>query len=98
MKFPYRLRRNPAGKKALVHTTNQVLYLAGTFITAWFALPKEEKLEFLASLGLPAENLVLYVLLGTVVLAFIAKNTSIQKVPPTVEPEQLREDPDHGES
>lgn len=92
MKFPYRLRRNPAGKKALVHTTNQVLYLAGTFITAWFALPKEEKLELLASLGLPAENLVLYVLLGTVVLAFIAKNTSIQRVDRQAKPPKQSEE------
>lgn len=94
MKIPYRLRRNPAGKKVLIHTSNQVLVIVTFAIGYWLQLDKAEKAEILTSLGLDPYHLALYTLIATVVGFAIAKNTSIQPVD-TRAPEQLHEDPDH---
>ena len=97
MKFPYRIRPNPAGKKSLTHTTNQVLAVVVFAVGYWLQLDDPEKVQILASLGLSAEHLALYTLIGTVAAFALAKNTSIQRVDNSP-PEQLQGDPDHGEA
>lgn len=95
MKIPYRVRPNPAGAKSLTHTSNQVLIVVVFAIGYWLQLDEAKQLQILASLGLSADHLALYTLIGTVVAFALAKNTSIQRVD-TCAPEQHHEGPDHG--
>ncbi len=96
MKFPYRIRHNPAGKKSLTHTSNQVLVVVVFAIGYWLQLDDAEQVQILVSLGLSAEHLALYTLIATVAAFALAKNTSIQRVDSSP-PEQFHEDPDHEE-
>ena len=81
MKIPkYRVRRNPAGRKAWRDSSSLVLSAAALALAAWIPMPPEQKAEILASLGLNAADLSLYSLIGVVVAGLIAKHTSVQRV------------------
>jgi len=76
----YRVRANPAGKKALGHSTNVVIYAVSTLVMTWGATPKDDKLAILATLGMDQGQLAIVTLITTLVGIFLAKNTSIQRV------------------
>jgi hypothetical protein len=94
MKSPIRVRRAPAGLKALGHTSSQVQYYATGLAFMWVQMPKEHQEAIMGFFGFTSQQMLLAGAATWALATLLAKNTSLEfgRKP---EPEMNQEGPDH---